>query len=96
MKYAMQSAKDFHDGHYTSRARIAIGASIRIMSAWLYTIEVRSRPEVPILVIVLIVSVSFSIKACIYEVRHTKTSMTIFSRNVTVYIYTGTLMIFLP
>lgn len=40
MKYAMQGAKDFHDGHYTSRARIAIGACQRIMSSWCMSYEV--------------------------------------------------------
>ena len=94
MKYAMQSSKDFNDGHYTSRARIAIGASLRILSSWLYTIEVRSSLGISVDTIVLIVPASTSIKTLTYEAGHTQTSMTIFLQNATVFIYTGTPMIF--
>ncbi|KAJ3557866.1 hypothetical protein NM688_g1238 [Phlebia brevispora] len=40
MKYAMKSGKDFQDGYYTSRPRIAISAAIRILYSWCYSFEV--------------------------------------------------------
>ncbi|KAF7799746.1 hypothetical protein EIP86_010988 [Pleurotus ostreatoroseus] len=38
-KFAMASAKDFHDGHYTVYPRFAVGAAQRILNTWAWSHE---------------------------------------------------------
>lgn len=78
-KFAMTSAKDFHDGYYTTYPRLAVGAAQRILNTWAYCPEV-SPASLPRQKLSKVIS-SSTTSACTFEVVPTQICRTTTARR---------------